>query len=150
MTLNERSMSKHLEELDKSIEILKEHQKVSQEQSLKNATLQDAVCRRFQIATECCIDLGNHVISGYGLRRPETNSDIFIILFESGYLGEKDFAEKMVEMVKLRNLLAHLCLKANLDLVYSHLKSDMWLFKEFQKIILKLIPADEKDQELWE
>lgn len=81
-----------LEELDRCIELLKGHQKVSSEEFMRNVVVQDAVCRRFQIAAECCIGLGNHIVAGYGLRRPETNSDIFLILF---FLPNEDRKGKM-------------------------------------------------------
>jgi len=139
MTLNGKSMLKHLEELDKCIRILREHQHVTKENFLSDQMLQDAACRRLQIATECCIDIGNHIISGHGLKRAETNTEIFKILFDYGYLEDENFVNQMVEMVKFRNLLTHIYLKIDMEKVYSYLQNDLWLFEQFQKMTLKLI-----------
>ena len=61
MDLNKEIVLRHLEELDYSITLLKNHRQVSMEEFLSNQTIQNAVCRRFQVATGCCIDLGNHI-----------------------------------------------------------------------------------------
>jgi len=140
--LNGKSTLAHLEELDRSIELLKGHRTVSEEAFMKDVAIQDAVCRRFQIAAECCIDLGNHIIAGYGLRRPETNSDIFLVLFDSGYIEDKRFAEKMVEMVKFRNLLVHFYMKVDMERVYAYLQNDLWLFEAFHRMVLRLLPSE--------
>ena len=108
---------------------------------MKDVVVQDAVCRRFQIAAECCIDLGNHIIAGYGLRRPETNSDFFLILFDSGYIEDKRIAEKMIEMVKFRNLLTHFYMKVDMEWVYAYLQNDLGLFEAFQRMVLRLLPS---------
>lgn len=139
MDLNKEIVLRHLEELDYSITLLKNHRQVSMEEFLSNQTIQDAVCRRFQIATECCIDLGNHIISAHGLKRPETNAEIFKILFDYGYLENKEYVEQMTKMVKFRNLLTHVYVKINMEQVYSYIQSDIPIFEKFQKMIIKII-----------
>lgn len=100
MDLNKEIVLRHFEELDYSITLLKNNRQVSREELLSNQTIQDAVCRRFQIATECCIDLGNHIISAHGLKRPETNAEIFMILFDYGYLENKEYLSANVTLNK--------------------------------------------------
>lgn len=139
MDLNKETMLRHLEELDYCIKLLKGHQDVSREDFFSNQTIQDAVCRRFQIATECCIDLGNHIISAHGLKRPETNTEIFWILFDYGYLENKEYVEQMTKMVRFRNLLTHVYVKINMEQVYFYLQSDIPIFENFQKMMLKLV-----------
>ncbi len=139
MDLNKETMLRHLEELDYCIKLLKGHQHVSRDDFFSNQTIQDAVCRRFQIATECCIDLGNHIISAHGLKRPETNTEIFWILFDYGYLENKEYAEQMTKMVRFRNLLTHVYVKINMEQVYFYLQSDIPIFENFQKMMLKLL-----------
>ncbi|HEX9971801.1 MAG TPA: DUF86 domain-containing protein [bacterium] len=132
-------MLRHLEELEYCIKLLKGHQHVSRDDFFANQTIQDAVCRRFQIATECCIDLGNHIISAHGLKRPETNTEIFKILFDYGYLEDKEYSEQMTKMVRFRNLLTHVYVKINMEQVYSSLQSDIPLFESYQKMMLKFV-----------
>jgi uncharacterized protein YutE (UPF0331/DUF86 family) len=139
MDLNKETMLRHLEELDYCIKLLKGHQHVSRDNFFSNQTIQDAVCRRFQIATECCIDLGNHIISAHGLKRPETNTEIFKILFDYGYLENQEYVAQMTKMVRFRNLLTHVYVKINMEQVYSYLQSDLSLFENYQKVMLKLV-----------
>ncbi len=139
MNLNKDLMIRHLEELEHCIVLLKNHRQVSKKEFLSNQTLQDAVCRRFQIATECCIDLGNHIISAHGLKRPETNTEIFKILFEYGYLENENYVAQMTKMVRFRNLLTHVYVKINMEQVYSYLQSDIPLFEKYQRVMLKLV-----------
>jgi len=139
MNLNKATMLRHLEELEYCIKLLKGHQHVSREEFFSNQTIQDAVCRRFQIATECCIDLGNHIISAHGLKRPETNTEIFKILFDYGYLENEDYVVQMTKMVRFRNLLTHVYVKINMEQVYSFLQSDIPLFENYQKMMLKFV-----------
>ena len=139
MNLNKETMLRHLEELEYCIKLLKGHQHVSRDDFFTNQTIQDAVCRRFQIATECCIDLGNHIISAHGLKRPETNTEIFKILFDYGYLEDKEYSEQMTKMVRFRNLLTHVYVKINMEQVYSYLQRDIPLFENYQKMMLKFV-----------
>jgi uncharacterized protein YutE (UPF0331/DUF86 family) len=139
MDLNKETMFRHLEELDYCIKLLKGHQRVSSDEFFSNQTIQDAVCRRFQIATECCIDLGNHVISAHGLKRPGTNTEIFKILFDYGYLENEEYIDQMTKMVRFRNLLTHVYVKINMEQVYSYLQNDIPLFESYQKMMLKLL-----------
>jgi len=44
--------------------------------------------RCLQLAIECCIDIGAHVIVAFGLKRPEEFRDIFLILNREGYMEE--------------------------------------------------------------
>jgi len=130
---------RYLEELSISIERLKEKKKLSKKEFLENPDAQDAVCRRFQIATECCIDLGNSLISSFGLRRPESSSDIFVVLYEYGYIDDEAYMKKMVDMVKFRHVLVHMYTRVNLEKVYQYLQEDIPLFERFQNIILNLL-----------
>jgi uncharacterized protein YutE (UPF0331/DUF86 family) len=54
-----------------------------------------------------CTDIGNHIISVYGLERPEAQRDVFLILARTGYLDD-EYAQRMSEMVSFRNLIVHI------------------------------------------
>jgi uncharacterized protein YutE (UPF0331/DUF86 family) len=63
--------------------------------------------RLFQVAIECCTDIASHLLAAYGLQRPAERKGVFTVLSQAGYL-DRDFGERMVEMVGLRNRLVHL------------------------------------------
>jgi uncharacterized protein YutE (UPF0331/DUF86 family) len=61
---------------------------------------------------------------------PQGYADIFPALAESGVLP-KDFADELVGMVKLRNVLVHMYLQVDLGLMYSYLQNKVGDFERF-------------------
>lgn len=62
--------------------------------------------RCLQLAIECLINIGNHIISDQGLRAPKDYADIFRILAENSILLTED-ALTLKQMVQFRNRLVH-------------------------------------------
>ena len=63
--------------------------------------------RLLQIATEECLNIGNHIISGLGLERADTYREVFSRLKDNGILSES-LGETMEELASFRNRLVHL------------------------------------------
>lgn len=87
---------------------------------------------------EACIDIGNHIIASFGLRRPEDYRDIFAILEENKTIP-KSLSERLQEMAGFRNLLVHYYAKVDNKKVFAILKEDAKDMQEFIKTILKFI-----------
>lgn len=64
-------------------------QDASLEQFVADKKLRRYVERTLQLAVECCLDIGHHIISDRGLREPEDNRDVFRVLGEAGYIPER-------------------------------------------------------------
>lgn len=62
--------------------------------------------RCLQLAIECLINIGNHIISDQGLRAPKDYADIFKVLAENSILFMED-ALSLKQMVQFRNRLVH-------------------------------------------
>ncbi|MBC8235373.1 DUF86 domain-containing protein [bacterium] len=77
------------------------------EEFKEDRTAQLAAERAFQAATECCCDIGNHLIAVARLQQPDEQRKVFPTLAESGYF-DQDYANRMSQMVALRNRLVHL------------------------------------------
>jgi uncharacterized protein YutE (UPF0331/DUF86 family) len=58
------------------------------------------------VAIECCLDIGNHIISADGLRTPKDYRDVFSVLQENNIIPA-GFLPVLHHMVGLRNLLVH-------------------------------------------
>lgn len=58
-----------------------------------------------QIVNEC-INLGNHVLAVLALKTPQYFAEIFENLYD-GSLISKNVKDKMINLVKLRNIIAH-------------------------------------------
>ncbi|MEW6233012.1 MAG: DUF86 domain-containing protein [Chloroflexota bacterium] len=141
MKLNVASIKTRSQKLEQYIAELKKQQTLSFEQFERDFTVQLAVERAFQAATECCTDIGNHVISVYGLERPEEQRDVFLILAKTGYLDD-EYARQMGEMVSFRNRIVHIYWGIDVRRLYRYLQEDVPLFEKFRNFALQIIEAE--------
>lgn len=125
-----------LDRLRQYLKYLKELQKSSLEDFIKDFKLSGATERYLQLAIENVIDIGNEIISSLQLRRPERYRDIPYILSESNIIS-KTFAETIASMIGFRNLLVHDYASINLNLVYEFLQTRLSDFETFMKYVVK-------------
>lgn len=92
----------------------------------------------FQIAIECCLDIGNHVISSEGFRMPYDYKDIFKVLNENKIIPD-DFLETAISMAKFRNRLVHLYWEVTNEKIHEYLQQNLKYFDEYVKYILDYI-----------
>jgi uncharacterized protein YutE (UPF0331/DUF86 family) len=85
-----------------------------------------------QVAIQCALDIGNHVIAEENLTAPEDQADIFQILGASGILPPP-FAERIVPMAGFRNILVHDYLRIDHARVYSILTQALTDLEEFAR-----------------
>ena len=104
------------------------------EKSKDDIILLHAVERLLQIATEECLNIGSHIISGLGLERADTYREVFTRLKDTGILPEK-LGEAMEEFASFRNRLVHLYYKMSKEEVVSKLDGIDHLKKFTQQII---------------
>lgn len=121
---------------------LKKQQALDLSEFEENLTGQLAVERAFQAAIECCIDIANHLISVYGLTRPEDQKDVFPILARAGYFDD-DYALAMSKMVQIRNRIVHLYWDLDLERLHHYLQTDIPLLERFEVFTVQLIEADQ-------
>lgn len=62
--------------------------------------------RTLHTALEACLDIGNRLISVAGLRQPEDNRDVFVVLTEASILPPEKL-EVFQRMAGFRNILVH-------------------------------------------
>jgi uncharacterized protein YutE (UPF0331/DUF86 family) len=88
--------------------------------------------RGLQVAIECVLDIGTHVISAYGFRKPSEYAEVFDVLWENKVLPQ-EFAERIRPMAGLRNLLVHMYLDVNSHRLAEHLDrlDDFRAFSEY-------------------
>lgn len=91
-----------------------------------------------QEAIEACLDIGSHIISEKGFKRPEDYREIFKVLEEEGII-EPVLSAKLQEMTQFRNLLVHRYGEIDIKRVYIIMSEDMKDIQEFVKVILKYI-----------
>ena len=86
-----------------------------------DAYLRDIVERNLEIAAQCCIDIGHHLIALEDAQKPRDYYEAILRLGEIGVLPS-DFARRIAPLAGLRNILVHEYVKLNWDRVQQSLK----------------------------
>lgn len=127
-------IQKRLQKLEEYIKILREYQAVPLEKFKQDIQIHSTVERHFELAIECILDVGNHIIAAQSLRSPEDYRDIITVLGEENIIPQ-DFAKPFAPVANFRNILAHEYITLDLDIVYQHLQTDLNDFVKFAKYI---------------
>lgn len=94
--------------------------------------------RALHLALEAVLDLGNHLIADQNLETPDSNRDIFRILFENEIIGN-ELKESLIKMAGFRNILVHDYLDLDRELEYEIIKNNIDDIKEFMRVVLKYL-----------
>ncbi|MHA1579691.1 MAG: type VII toxin-antitoxin system HepT family RNase toxin [Candidatus Freyarchaeota archaeon] len=129
-----------LSRLQEYLKILRRISKYTLEEFKSNPERYGSAERFLQLAIECCVDIGSHIIASEGFRSPEDYADIFRVLGEHKIFPE-EFVDQLVRMARFRNLLVHAYTKIDLDKVYTILTSNLEDLEKFADYVLKFIRA---------
>ena len=98
-----------------------------------------------QVAIECCLDIGNHVIASEQFHPPTTHRETFQILGEAGLIPA-DFVPTLQQMASMRNRLVHLYSEVDDDIVFSALLTAPADCERFVQLILDYMQSDDDDK----
>jgi uncharacterized protein YutE (UPF0331/DUF86 family) len=135
-----RVIATRLNKLDAYQRGLLPFQQVPIEEYLADENMQMIVERRLQLSIQVCIDIANYMIARLGLRVPDSQENAFAILGSEGIITP-DLAQRMVGMVRFRNILVHDYLDLDSRLVHSHLSQRLSDFDQFSKELIDQFPA---------
>lgn len=93
-----------------------------------------AVEHGLQMAIQCVIDIGSHLLASQELARPEDYQQTILALGEHGVVP-KEFAHRIAKMAGFRNILVHMYLGVDLKTVYDILQKNLSDFTEFANYI---------------
>ena len=127
-----------LDKLREYLQTLKAVQKNDLAKFKKDPFIHGAAERYLHLSIECLLDIGNHIISDRGYRKPETYGEILQILAEKKVIPEELFRE-MEGMAAFRNVLVHDYLKLDLDKVYQVIKERLKYFEALAQIYADLL-----------
>ncbi len=91
-----------------------------------------------QVAIECCVDIGNHIIAKSGFPTPKEYKDTFIILGNKGAFSG-DFTKTLTQMARFRNRLVHLYWEIDPETIWDILQNKSGDFERFVKDIMDFI-----------
>ena len=112
MSLRREVVEERLAKIREIVTLLSQLQGLSGDELQADPFRLYTVERGLQVAIECVLDIGSHVISAYGFRKPSEYAEVFVILKEHRVLPS-EFAERIRPMAGLRNLLVHMYLEVN-------------------------------------
>ncbi|HDZ00241.1 MAG TPA: DUF86 domain-containing protein [Nitrospirae bacterium] len=107
---------------------------ISFESYLKDYTTKDVVERNIEVAIQACIDIARIIIKREGLREPEDNKGVFVVLAENGIISEESL-RFLIPMAGTRNVLVHGYDKVNDTIILGVLKKHLNDFYTFLREI---------------
>lgn len=132
--IDRESIVARLAKLRENVHNLKQLQSYSLDEFSGNFMIYNATEHLLQTSIECILDIGNHIISGLGLKRPESYSGTVTILGQEGIVPH-DFCQELEGMAGFRNILVHEYLMVDLRIVYEVLQSRLSDFQTFAEHI---------------
>lgn len=113
-------------------------QGLSFESYLKDLTTRDAVERNIEVAIQACIDIARIIIKKDGLREPEDNKGLFIVLAENSIISE-DSLKFLIPMAGTRKVIVIVLVlgydKIDDAIIFGVLKKHLSDFYSFLKEI---------------
>lgn len=134
MVIDHEAIAARLRRLDECVAELRQLRPGSLQEYLASRRLRSNCERELQVAIQCALDIGNHIIAEENLTAPEDQADIFHILGASSVLPPP-FAERILPMAGFRNILVHDYLRIDQARVYSILTQALTDLEEFARHI---------------
>ena len=108
---------------------------------LSDKALQAQAERWLHLASQCAIDLAHHLIADRGWSTPATYREAFAILQREGVLST-GLAAQMERWAALRNVLVHLYLEIDYEILFDILKNDLDQLASYAAAMVKHTASD--------
>jgi uncharacterized protein YutE (UPF0331/DUF86 family) len=134
----------HLQQLNKYYLRLSEMRKLKREVFMQDPVFQGAAERFLQLAIECCLNIGNRILSLQQFQKPlnppQTYADIFLCLKEIGVI-DQDLSDRLIMMAKFRNRLVHLYWEISPEKIFEIIQNNLEDFKLFEQKIVEFMKS---------
>ena len=97
--------------------------------------------RWMHLTVEAAIDLGQHLIASRAWRTPMTNRETFQVLEENGVITS-ELCKQMEGWAGLRNILVHLYLEINHELLLTILEEELDQPRSFASALARVLDGD--------
>ena len=135
---DEEGIIDHIIELEEALKDWERYKKISLEDLSTDRDKKNMVLHALLIAIQSTIDIANHIIAEQKFARPTTYRESFEILANEKILSP-DLSNQLADLAGFRNVLVHIYLKINLEIVHGILQNDLPPVKSFLKIVKSLI-----------
>ncbi len=138
---NKQILNQYLEKLREYIKNLNSFTEYSFKEFDKNIQINWAINRGLQLAIECSIDIGEEIITGLNLPKPQAYKHAFQILARHQVIPYK-LSKRMQRLAEFRNRLVHDYLFLDQEEIYNVLQRDLKYFEKYLLTIEKFVKDD--------
>ncbi|MBF0215722.1 MAG: DUF86 domain-containing protein [Candidatus Omnitrophica bacterium] len=121
---------KKIDELTRTVHDLKRLRSVPLEKIRTSCFDKWAIERGLQIAIQCLLDIGNHVLAEIGENGIEDYTDVIVKLGEKNVIPA-EFAKEIRGMAGFRNILVHEYLEIDINKLYDMVQNRLPDFERF-------------------
>ena len=136
--VNVSVLNARLEKLREYLDVLRSIREYDLERFRRDPLVYGAAERYLHLSIECLIDIGNHVISDRGYRKPQNYADVFMVLNEEDIISD-ELLEKIEGMAAFRNILVHDYLRLDRDRVYTLFSEKIPVMEELASVFSKML-----------
>lgn len=132
--INPEIINTRLEEIEENLKLLEELKSIPKNKFCSDPRLFKLAERCLEINIQALLDIAHHIIAGNSWPRPKDNNETISIIANHEVIP-KDFAEKILPMAGLRNILVHEYIKIDPAIIYEHIQN-LEDFRQFQEHII--------------
>ena len=143
MTVDRELIATRVAKIRELLRHLTRLETLSRDEFLASTIEQHAVERELQVVVEACLDIGHHVITRDGLRRPTDYRDVFTVLHESGII-ETELGRRLEKMASFRNRLVHGYIDVEPGRVYDMARNELADVEAFVAAVVTRFVLDEQ------
>jgi len=121
VTLNVDLIQSRFEDIQQSVERLKQMRQLARTEFLADQDVLDVACYRLLVAMEAALQICFHISAQRLQRVPEAYAECFGLLGEAGILSQ-DLSGRLQRMARFRNMLVHVYWQIDYDQVYDILQ----------------------------
>lgn len=133
--LDKEVVYKRLNHLENKIKNLQEIEQFSKEEFSNNRDVYFRYERALHLALEAVIDLGNHLIAEKNLRTPDSNRDVFKVLYENNFINKK-LCSKLEKLAGSGNILVYDYMTLDRELEFAIIRDNLDDFRKFMEIVV--------------
>jgi uncharacterized protein YutE (UPF0331/DUF86 family) len=136
--INQSLVAVKISEIKQSLKRMDEISSKGRDAFLTDPDLMDSSKYRLITAIEAAISICNHIIARGFNRVPESYSDCFRILHESGVISAR-LAKKLGNMARFRNMLVHIYWEIDDNKIFDILTDDIADLDDYIKEIVRFL-----------
>jgi uncharacterized protein YutE (UPF0331/DUF86 family) len=136
--VDRRKLSSRLQLLESYLTELRSLRNVSREEFLREGRIHHLAERFLHLASECVLDIAQHIIADEGYVQAPTNKATMDVLQEEGVL-EPELAKRMRRWMGFRNVLVHLYADIDHGKSYDVIQNDLADLEEFAAAVSRFL-----------